>query len=166
MANAHELEPEVMVKAIEAVQSVVDVPLCIDSSVPGALIAGLKAAGGRPLINSVTGEAERLEKVLPLVAEYKVAVIAISNDEIGHQPWTPGCASRWRSGSSSGPSSYGIPREDVLIDPLVMPVGAVQHGGPGRTRHPALDRRRPGLQYGLRRQQRLVRPARPGDHQR
>src|SRR5512138_916086 len=81
VANAHELEPQVMVQAIEAVQSVVDVPLSVDSSVVGALRAGLKAAGGKPLINSVTGEAERLEAVLPLVAEYGAAVIAICNDE-------------------------------------------------------------------------------------
>ena len=70
VANAHELEPEVMVAAIEAVQSVVDVPLSVDSSIVAALRAGLKAAGGKPLINSVTGEDERMEAVFPLVAEY------------------------------------------------------------------------------------------------
>ncbi len=128
VANAHELEPEVMVKAIEAVQSVVDVPLCIDSSVPGALIAGLKAAGGRPLINSVTGEDDRLEKVLPLVAEYKVAVIAISNDESGIS-MDPKVRFEVAKRIVLRAESYGIPREDVLIDPLVMPVGAVNMAG-------------------------------------
>ena len=128
VANAHELEPEVMVKAIEAVQSVVDVPLCIDSSVPGALIAGLKAAGGRPLINSVTGEDERLEKVLPLVAEYKVAVIAISNDESGIS-MDPRVRFEVARRIVQRAESYGIPREYVLIDPLVMPVGAVNTAG-------------------------------------
>ncbi len=165
VANAHELEPEVMVKAIEAVQSVVDVPVCIDSSVPGALIAGLKAAGGRPLINSVTGEEERLEKVLPLVAEYKVAVIAISNDESGIS-MDPKVRFEVAKRIVQRAESYGIPREDVLIDPLVMPVGAVNTGGPGGARHPALDPRRAGLQHGLRREQRVVRAAGPGGDQR
>jgi 5-methyltetrahydrofolate--homocysteine methyltransferase len=128
VANAHELEPEVMVQAIEAVQSVVDVPLCIDSSVPGALIAGLKAAGGRPLINSVTGEAERLEAVLPLVAEYGVAVIAISNDESGIS-MDPRVRFEVARRIVERAESFGIPREDVLIDPLVMPVGAVNTAG-------------------------------------
>ncbi|MGE5603355.1 MAG: dihydropteroate synthase [Nitrososphaerales archaeon] len=128
VANAHELEPEVMVKAIEAVQSVVDVPLCIDSSVPGALIAGLKAAGGRPLINSVTGEEERLDKVLPLVAEQKVAVIAISNDESGIS-MDPRVRFEVAKRIVQRAESYGISRADVLIDPLVMPVGAVNTAG-------------------------------------
>lgn len=128
VANAHELEPEVMVKAIEAVQSVVDLPLCIDSSVPGALIAGLKAAGGRPLINSVTGEAERLEKVLPLVAEHRCAVIAISNDESGIS-MDPKVRFEVARRIVQRAESFGIAREDVLIDPLVMPVGAVNAAG-------------------------------------
>lgn len=128
VANAHELEPEVMVRAVEAVQAVVDIPLCIDSSVPGALIAGLKAAGGRPLINSVTGETERLEKVLPLVAEHKCAVIAISNDESGIS-MDPKVRFEVAKRIVHIAESYGIPREDVLIDPLVMPVGAVNTAG-------------------------------------
>jgi 5-methyltetrahydrofolate--homocysteine methyltransferase len=128
VANAHELEPEVMVKAIQAVQSVVDVPLCIDSSVPGALIAGMKAAGGRPLINSVTGEDERLEKVLPLIAEHKVAVIAISNDESGIS-MDPRVRFEVAKRIVQRAEAYGIPREDVLIDPLVMPVGAINTAG-------------------------------------
>ena len=128
VANAHELEPEVMVKAIQAVQSVVDVPLCIDSSIPAALIAGVKAAGGKTLINSVTGEDERLEKVLPLVAEYKCAVIAISNDESGIST-DPKVRLEVAKKIVAWAASYGIPREDVLIDPLVMPAGAVAGAG-------------------------------------
>ena len=60
-----------------------DVPICIDSSVPAALEAGLEAAKGRPLLNSVTGEEERLETILPLVKKYNVPVVAISNDDTG-----------------------------------------------------------------------------------
>jgi 5-methyltetrahydrofolate--homocysteine methyltransferase len=129
VANAHELEPEVMVRAVEAVQSVVDVPLCIDSSIPAALIAGVKAAGGKSLINSVTGEEERLEKVLPVVAEYKCAVIAISNDESGIST-DPKVRLEVARRIVARAESYGIPREDILVDPLVMPVGAV--GGAGK----------------------------------
>jgi 5-methyltetrahydrofolate--homocysteine methyltransferase len=128
VANAHELEPEVMVKAIEAVQSVVNVPLSIDSSVVGALRAGLQAAGGKPLINSVTGESERMEIVFPLVAEYKCAVIAISNDETGIS-MDPKVRFEVAKKIVARAESYGIPREDVLIDPLVMPAGAVRGSG-------------------------------------
>jgi 5-methyltetrahydrofolate--homocysteine methyltransferase len=128
VANANELEPEVMVRAIEAVQSVVDVSLCIDSSVPGALIAGLKAAGGRPLINSVTGEEDRMEKVFPVVAEYKVPVIAISNDESGIS-MDPRVRFEVAKRIVARAETYGIPSEDIVIDPLVMPVGAVNQAG-------------------------------------
>ncbi len=128
VANAHDLEPVVMARAIEAVQSVVDIPLCIDSSVPGALVAGLKAAGGRPLINSVTGEEERMEKVLPLVAEHRCAVIAISNDESGIS-MDPKVRFQVARRIVERAERYGIPREDILIDPLVMPAGAVHAAG-------------------------------------
>lgn len=128
VANAHELEPEVMVRAIEAVQSVVDVPLSIDSSVVAALKAGLKAAGGKPLINSVTGEHERMEAVFPLVAEYGAAVIAISNDESGIST-DPQVRFQVAKKIVARAESYGIPRENVLIDPLVMPAGAVRGSG-------------------------------------
>ena len=72
-----------MRRMIELVQGLVDVPLCIDSSVPGALEAGLEVAKGRPLVNSVTGEEERLERVLRLIKKYNVPVVAISNDDTG-----------------------------------------------------------------------------------
>lgn len=128
VANAHELEPEVMVRAIEAVQSVVDVPLSIDSSVVAALRAGLKAAGGKPLINSVTGEEERMEVVFPLVAEYGCAVIVISNDESGIS-MDPKVRFQIAKKIVARAESYGIPRENLLIDPLVMPAGAVRGAG-------------------------------------
>ena len=165
VANAHELEPEVMVKAIAAVQSVVDVPLSIDSSVVGALRAGLQAAGGKPLINSVTGESERMEIVFPLVAEYKCAVIAISNDETGIS-MDPDVRFEVAKKIVQRAESYGIPREDILIDPLVMPVGAItwlrRRGRPPCAPH----RRRAGVQHHLRRQQRLLRSARSRGDQR
>lgn len=128
VANAHELEPEVMVKAIEAVQSVVDVPLSIDSSVVGALVAGIKATGGKPLINSITGEEERMEKVLPLVAEYKCTVIAISNDETGIST-DPDVRFQVARRIVQRAATYGIGPEDIVIDPLVMPAGAVHGAG-------------------------------------
>ena len=81
--NPNETEPPLMQKMIHLVQDLVDVPLCIDSSVPEALEAGLESAIGRPLLNSVTGEEERLERILPLVKKYNVPVVAISNDDTG-----------------------------------------------------------------------------------
>lgn len=121
-------EAEIMAEAIRLVQATVDVPVCIDSSVVAALAAGLKAAAGKPLVNSVTGEEERLEAVLPLVAERGAAVIAISNDETGIS-YDP--AERFKIARKivERAERYGIPREDVLIDPLAMPVGAVQGAG-------------------------------------
>ena len=128
VANAHELEPKVMVAAVEAVQSVVDVPLSIDSSVVGALRAGLQIAGGKPLVNSVTGEEERMEAVFPLVAEYHAAVIVISNDESGIST-DPKVRFEVAKKIVARAESYGIPREDILIDPLVMPAGAIKGSG-------------------------------------
>jgi cobalamin-dependent methionine synthase I len=81
--NPNETEPPLMKKMIELVQGLTDIPLCIDSSVPEALDMGLQTAKGRPLLNSVTGEEERLEFVLPLVKKYNVPVVAISNDDTG-----------------------------------------------------------------------------------
>jgi 5-methyltetrahydrofolate--homocysteine methyltransferase len=82
-ADNNFVEPPLMKELVERVQAIVDVPLCIDSSVPGALENGLQAAKGRPLLNSVTGEEERLETILPLVKKYDVPVVAISNDDTG-----------------------------------------------------------------------------------
>lgn len=121
-------EPELMVKCIELVQAISDIPLCIDSSVVPALIAGLKAAKGRPIINSVTGEEDRLESILPVVAEYNVPVIAISNDESGIS-YDPKVRFEVAKKIVKRAESYGIKPEDVIIDPLAMPVGAVNSAG-------------------------------------
>ncbi len=119
-------EPAILADAIQIVQDVTDVPLSIDSSVVEALEAGLAVCEGKPLVNSVTGEEERLEAILPLVKERGAAVIGVCNDE---------------SGISQDPDerfaiarkiveravSLGIPREDVIIDPIAMPIGAVSN---------------------------------------
>ncbi|MBI5292606.1 MAG: dihydropteroate synthase [Chloroflexi bacterium] len=121
-------EPAILVEAIRVVQSVVEVPLSIDSSIVKALEAGLNAYQGKPLVNSVTAEEERLEAVLPLIARHKAAVIGIANDETGI---SEDANVRFQIAKKIvlRAESYGIPREDVLIDPLAMPVGAVRYAG-------------------------------------
>ena len=121
-------EAELMTEAVRLVQQTVDIPLSIDSSVVSALKAGLKAATGKPLVNSVTGEDERLEAILPLIAERGAAVIGISNDETGIS-YDPRERFKIAKKIVERAESYGIPRSDVLIDPLAMPVGAVQGAG-------------------------------------
>jgi 5-methyltetrahydrofolate--homocysteine methyltransferase len=121
-------EPAILAEAIRVVQSVVDVPLSIDSSIVKALETGLAAYQGKPLVNSVTGEDERLESVLPLVAQYKAAVIGISNDDTGISE-DPSERFRIAKKIVERAEQYGIPREDVLIDPLAMPIGAVRYAG-------------------------------------
>ncbi len=128
VANPHEIEPHVMVQAILAVQSVVDVPISIDSSVIPALKAGLEVAKGKPIVNSVTGEEERLEAILPLVAEHGAVVIGLCNDERGIS-YDPKERFLVAKKIVERAESYGIPREDVLIDPLVLPAGAVPGSG-------------------------------------
>jgi 5-methyltetrahydrofolate--homocysteine methyltransferase len=121
-------EPAILAEAIRIVQALVQVPLSIDSSIMAALEAGLKAYQGKALVNSVTGEEERLEAVLPLVKEYGAAVIGISNDETGISE-DPDERFRIAKKIVERAESYGIPRQDVLIDPLAMPVGAIQQAG-------------------------------------
>jgi 5-methyltetrahydrofolate--homocysteine methyltransferase len=121
-------EPGILAEAIRVVQSVVDVPLSIDSSIVAALAAGLAAYQGKPLVNSVTGEEERLDSVLPLVAQYHAAVIGISNDETGISE-DPDVRFEIARRIVLRAESYGIPREDVIIDPLAMPIGAVRYAG-------------------------------------
>jgi len=121
-------EPEMMTRAVELVQSVVDVPLAIDSSVVSALIAGIKAAHGRPLVNSVTGEEERMESILPVVAEYDLPVIAITSDERGilfEAEERFGIAKKIVERAAT----YGIKPQDILVDPLAMPVSSVGTAG-------------------------------------
>jgi len=126
--DPNETEPPLMRRMIELVQGLVDVPLCIDSSVPGALEAGLEVAQGRPLVNSVTGEEERLERVLPLVAKYKVPVVAISNDDTGISE-DPDVRFAVAKKIVERAADHGIPAHDIVVDPLVMPVGAMASAG-------------------------------------
>ena len=126
--NPNETEPVLMKKLIELVQDTVEVPLCIDSSVPGALEEGLKAAKGRPLLNSVTGEEERLDSILPLVRKYNVPVVAISNDDTGISE-DPEVRFRVAKKIVERASDFGIPPADIVVDPLVMPIGAMATAG-------------------------------------
>lgn len=127
-AEPHRIEPELLVRAIETVQSVTDLPLSIDSSVVPALIAGIRAAHGRPLVNSVTGEEDRLETILPIVAEYNLPVIGICNDESGIS-YDPKVRLEVGRKIVKRAAAYGIKPEDVILDPLAMPVGAVNTAG-------------------------------------
>ena len=113
---------------IEIIQQTVDVPLCIDSSVPGALESGLMACEGRPLLNSVTGEEHRLELVLPLVKKYNVPVVAISNDDTGISE-DPDVRFAVAKKIVERAADFGIPAHDIVVDPLVMPVGAMGSAG-------------------------------------
>ena len=121
-------EPRILAEAIQLVQSITDVPLSIDSSIIEALEAGLKVYQGKPLLNSVTGEDERLEMVLPLVAKYNCAVVAISNDEAGISE-NPDERFDVAKKIVERAADYGIPYSDIVVDPLVMPVGAVNSAG-------------------------------------
>ena len=127
-ADNNFVEPELMKQLIEKVQAVTDCPLCIDSSVPGALENGLAAAEGRPLLNSVTGEEERLEMVLPLVAKYNVPVVAISNDDTGISE-DPDVSFAVAKKIVERAADHGIPAHDIVVDPLVMPIGAMGTAG-------------------------------------
>lgn len=121
-------EPALLAQAIELVQSVTDVPLSIDSSIVEALIAGCEAHQGKPLINSVTGEDEQMERVLPLVKKYGAAVVAISNDETGISE-DPDVRFEVAKKIVNRAADHGIPASDLVVDPLVMPIGAVGQAG-------------------------------------
>ena len=117
-----------MRRMIELVQGLVGVPLCIDSSVPEALKAGLETCQGRPLLNSVTGEEERLEAILPLVKKYNVPVVAISNDDTGISE-DPDVRFAVAKKIVERAADFGIPAHDIVVDPLVMPIGAMGTAG-------------------------------------
>jgi 5-methyltetrahydrofolate--homocysteine methyltransferase len=127
-ADNNFVEPMLMEKLVKTVQAVTDCPLCIDSSVPGALENGLKAAKGRPLLNSVTGEEERLELVLPLVKKYDVPVVAISNDDTGISE-DPDVRFAVAKKIVERAADFGIKPNDIVVDPLVMPIGAMATAG-------------------------------------
>jgi 5-methyltetrahydrofolate--homocysteine methyltransferase len=117
-------ETELMVQAVRLVQRTCDLPLCLDSSIIEVLEAGLAAYEGKALVNSVTAEDERLDAILPLVKRHGAAVIALPNDEneIPENPLTRLELTRKIVDVATG--RYGIPAEDIVIDPLAMPIGA------------------------------------------
>lgn len=121
-------EPAILAQAIQLVQSITDVPLSIDSSIVAALEAGLAVYKGKALVNSVTGEEERLEQVLPLVKKHGAAVIAISNDETGISE-DPDVRFAVAKKIVERAMDHGIPACDVVVDPLVMPIGAINQAG-------------------------------------
>jgi 5-methyltetrahydrofolate--homocysteine methyltransferase len=121
-------EPEILAQTIQLVQELVDVPLSIDSSIVRALERGLEVYKGKALLNSVTGEEERLEEVLPLVKKYNAAVVAISNDETGISE-DPNVRFEVAKKIVERAQDHGIPKEDIVVDPLVMPIGALGNAG-------------------------------------
>lgn len=121
-------EPRILAETIKLVQSLVDVPLSIDSSIIDALEAGLAVYEGKPLVNSVTGEDESLERVLPLVKKHGAAVVAISNDETGIST-DPNVRFEVARKIVNRAADHGIPANDIVVDPLVMPIGAMNDAG-------------------------------------
>lgn len=121
-------EPALLARAITLVQSVTDVPISIDSSIIEALEAGLAVYEGKPLVNSVTGEDEVLERVLPLVARHGAAVVAISNDDTGISE-DPDVRFEVAAKIVHRAADHGIAASDVVVDPLVMPIGAMGTAG-------------------------------------
>ncbi len=121
-------EPKILADCIRLVQSITDVPISIDSSIIDALEAGLEVYEGKALVNSVTGEDESLERVLPLVKKHGAAVVAISNDETGIST-DPDVRYAVAKKIVERAMDYGIPQGDVVVDPLVMPVGAMNDAG-------------------------------------
>jgi 5-methyltetrahydrofolate--homocysteine methyltransferase len=121
-------EPAILAKTVQLVQSLVDVPLSIDSSIIEALESGLSVYQGKALVNSVTGEDDVLERVLPLVKKYGAAVIAISNDETGISE-DPDVRFEVAKKIVNRAEDHGISKNDVVVDPLVMPIGAMGTAG-------------------------------------
>ena len=121
-------EPKILADTVKLVQSLTDVPLSIDSSIVAALEAGLEVYQGKALLNSVTGEEERLESVLPLVKKYGCAVVAISNDETGISE-DPDVRFEVAKKIVERAKDFGIPSSDIVVDPLVMPIGALNSAG-------------------------------------
>jgi 5-methyltetrahydrofolate--homocysteine methyltransferase len=121
-------EPAILARTVRLVQSLTDLPLSIDSSIVEALEAGLAAYVGKPLVNSVTGEEERLERVLPLVRKYGAAVVAISNDDSGISE-DPDVRFAVAKRIVERAADHGIPASDIVVDPLVMPIGAMSTAG-------------------------------------
>lgn len=121
-------EARILADCIRLLQAHVDAPLAIDTSNVAALEAALAVYRGKALVNSVTGEEDRLERVLPLVKKYGAALIAISNDETGISE-DPDKRFAVARKIVERAADHGVPREDVIVDPLVMPAGAVAGAG-------------------------------------
>jgi 5-methyltetrahydrofolate--homocysteine methyltransferase len=121
-------EPALLVATIKAVSEVTDVPICIDSSVIEALEAALAAYEGKALVNSVTAEDERMDRILPVVKKYGAAVIGMSNDETGIT-MVPQERVEIARRIIERAKYYGIPAEDVIIDPIAMTVAADPQAG-------------------------------------
>lgn len=121
-------EPALLAQAIKLVQSVTDVPLSIDSSIIEALEAGIAVYEGKPLVNSVTGEEAVMERVLPFVAKHGAAVVAVSNDDTGISE-DPDVRFEVAKRIIQRANDHGIPTCDVVVDPLVMPIGAMGTAG-------------------------------------
>ena len=116
-------EAALLVAAIKAVVEVTDLPICIDSSIVEALEAGLTAYEGKALVNSVTAEEERMERILPLVKKHGAAVIGMANDETGIT-MVPQERVDLARRIIERAADHGIPQEDVIIDPIAMTVAA------------------------------------------
>ena len=153
-------EPAILAQAIELVQGVTDVPLSIDSSIVAALESGLSVYQGKALVNSVTGEEDRLESVLPLVAKHGAAVVAITNDESGISE-DPDVRFEVARTIVSRAADHGIPKEDVVVDPLVMPIGALGNAGPSGLPDRAPAARGARREHDLRRVERQLRAPEP-----
>jgi len=121
-------EPALLAEAVKLVQSVTDVPLSLDSSIVDALEAAIAVYQGKPLVNSVTGEEEVMERVLPFVARYGAAVVAVSNDDSGISE-DPDVRFEVARTIVNRAADHGIAACDVVVDPLVMPIGAMATAG-------------------------------------
>jgi 5-methyltetrahydrofolate--homocysteine methyltransferase len=121
-------EPAILARTIQLVQGLTDLPLSIDSSIVEALEAGLAVYQGKALVNSVTGEEERLERVLPLIRKHGAAVVAISNDDSGISE-DPDVRFAVAKRIVERAADHGIPASDIVVDPLVMPIGAMSTAG-------------------------------------
>ena len=150
-----------MVQAVTLIQRLTDLPLVIDSSIPEVLEAGLATYQGKALVNSVTAEDERLHTILPLVKRYGAAVIGLPNDEEQIPDAPEDRLVLTRKLIRTATDTYQIPIEDIVIDPLAMPVGAGHrqhhaHAGDPRAGQGGVRR-----QHHLRRVQPVLRHARP-----
>ena len=121
-------EASILASTVKLVQSLVDAPLSIDSSVIPALQAGLEVYQGKPLVNSVTGEDESMERVFPLIARHGAAVVAITNDETGISE-DPDVRFEIARHIVNRAADHGIASADIVVDPLVMPIGAMRTAG-------------------------------------